>query len=166
MHYNPETGVFTWRIKKSGNTKAGCVAGSLRTIGYITIHVDNIDYKAHRLAFLYMEGYFPELFLDHINRIKNDNRWDNLREVSPSCNQRNTGINKNNTSGVKGVFWFPDSKKWVSRIKVFGKLNHLGYFENFNDAVKARWEAEVKYEFPNCNSTSSAYQYLVEHNLL
>ena len=83
-----------------------------------------------------------------------------LRHVSRQCNNRNCIIGKNNKSGVIGVSWSKPNKKWVSQITVERKVNYLGRFVNLKDAVQARWEAEVKYGFPNCNTTSSAFTYL------
>ena len=113
-----------------------------------------------------MKSYLPENEIDHINRIKDDNRWCNLREVSRQCNVRNCSIGKNNKSGITGVGWVKKCNKWCSRITVSRKTICLGNYKEFSDAVKARWDAEVKYNFPNCNTTSSAYEYLKEHNLL
>lgn len=82
------------------------------------------------------------------------------------CNTRNKSIMKNNKSGITGIVWHKRDNKWLSQIMVFGKQLHLGYFDNIIDAVKARWNAEVKYNFPNCNTTSSAYMYLKEHGVI
>jgi len=170
LHYNPETGIFTWvkgRVKsRGGNAKKGKVAGTAHSAGYIQIAIDKKLYLAHRLAFLYVDGYIPENNVDHINRIRDDNRWCNLREVSQSCNLRNASIRIANTSGVTGVSWDKEKNKWRAAIRASGSNKYLGYFESFDDAVRARWEAEIKYGYPNCNSSSSAYEYLREHNLI
>ena len=112
------------------------------------------------LAFLYMEGYFPENFVDHKNRIRDDNRWKNLRHVSHLCNMRNQSVAKNNVSGVTGVIWNSQRKRWRGSITIMNKNEFLGHFMTMKEAVRARWDAEVKYGFPNCNTTSSAYVFL------
>ena len=157
--YNPDTGLFT-RIVDKGSRKAGEIAGGKNGNGYLDICVDGKKYKTHRLVFLYMEGYLPENDVDHINRDRADNRWCNLREVSARCNARNVGLSKRNKSGVIGVCWDKTKNKWRVDIKGDKGKERLGRFENFEHAVKARWEAEVKHNFPNCNSTSTAYLYL------
>lgn len=180
LDYNPCTGFFIWRVRdvsmycgcknptsqmKAWNVRcSGAVAGSLRRDGYVSITIDGIKYFAHRLSFLYMYGYIPENEVDHINRVKNDNRWCNLREVSKQCNMRNCGVIKSNKSGVTGISWNNKRKKWCAQIKVNNKNIGLGLYYKFRDAVKARWKAEVKYGFPNCNTTSTAYEYLKENN--
>jgi hypothetical protein len=73
---------------------------------------------------------------------------------------------KNNKSGVTGVSWYPSSEKWRAKITVDKKQISLGYFHSLKDASKARWGAEVKYDFPNCNSTSSAYTYLKKEGVI
>lgn len=161
LDYDPETGVFIWKVDRGKRTKKGSFAGSLDNKGYLIIRFNGKGYKAHRLAFLYMEGYFPENQVDHIDRDKTNNKWNNLREVSHTCNMRNCKISKINTSGITGVSWHKGRKKWQSQIRI-PKPIYLGLFDNLIDAAKARWEAEVKYNFPNCNTTSAAYVYLKE----
>ena len=92
--------------------------------------------------------------VDHINHNKRDNRKYNLREVTDSQNSMNKGIRSNNTSGVTGVYFKKESNKWFAIITVNKKIINLGYFKNFEDAVKARKEAEEKYygEFSYDNS--------------
>lgn len=164
LHYNPETGVFTWLETGGGRSIDRC-AGGINN-GYRKIKINYISYLAHRLAFPYVNGYFPENDVDHINRIRDDNRWCNLREASKSCNARNSGVGRNNKSGVIGVGWGNDRYVWKASISVDGRNKFLGRFKNIQDAVKARWEAEVKYDWPNCNSTSTAYIYLKEHGII
>jgi hypothetical protein len=90
IHYDPATGQFTWL--KIGNTNgfAGKVAGSLDQQGYRRISVYSRFYKAHRLAWLYIHGVWPEPEIDHINRIRDDNRIENLRVADRLLNMRNT----------------------------------------------------------------------------
>lgn len=164
--YNPKTGDFTRKVSNSNRVKIGDIAGCLHHKGYLNISINGKTYQSHRLAFLYMEGYFPENGIDHIDRNKINNSWNNLREVSQSCNMRNQKININNKSGITGVCWHKGGKKLMAHIKIQKQKIHLGLFDNLTDAAKARWEAEVKYGFPNCNTTSSAYNYLKDNNLI
>lgn len=84
-------------------------------------------------------------FVDHINGNTMDNRKCNLRIVTPKINLMNRTMQPSNTSGVTGVTWFKRDSKWMAQIIVDGKHIHLGYYEKFEDAVKARKEAEEKY---------------------
>lgn len=163
LHYNPETGIFTWLLKKAGvpfGKRAGCLDDKGNASGYRNIVIDQRKYSEHRLAWLYMKGYFPENDVDHINRDPADNSFQNLREVSRQCNIRNNGMSKRNKSGITGVTFDKELEKWRAAISVNYKYKHLGFYENKIDAAYARWQAEVKYGFPNCNSTSSAFKYL------
>jgi hypothetical protein len=163
LKYNPETGIFTWKCTRGGSAKKGCVAGHIDTqSGYRRIEVEDTLYRASRLAFLIVEGYFPEHYVDHINRVKSDDRWLNLRHVSAQCNTINRGVPKNNKTGVTGVFFDNAKKKWIAYISKSRKRYHLGDFTSFSDAVRTRFEAEVRFKFQDCNSTSSAFLYLKE----
>lgn len=164
LDYNYETGEFVWKINK-GRGKDGLKSEYINNRGYVQIGIDRNFYLAHRLAFLYMEGYLPENGVDHIDRNKLNNAWNNLREVSQRCNTRNRSTRSDNKTGVVGIRWHKGAKKWNAYIRD-KKHIHLGLFEDIRDAVKARWDAEVKYGFPNCNTTSSAYMYLNENKLI
>ena len=166
LSYNKLTGIFVWITGDKGYVKVGDAAGYRNKLGYFSIRIDRHLYQSHRLAFLYVAGYIPENNVDHIDRDPSNNAWSNLRDVSQLCNIRNASNRKDNTSGIKGVCFSVDRNKWCSYITNFGKTIPLGRHKDFNDAVLARWEAEVKYNFPNCNSSSSAYNYLKDHNLL
>jgi len=166
LKYDPETGEFTWIDVTNWSIKIGSIAGSRSHSGYRDVRIDGVKYRAHRVAFLYMDGYLPENRVDHVNRLKDDNRFDNLREVSVQCNSRNCKVMYTNTSGVTGVNWDKERRKWSAEIRVHPKNIKLGRFISFSGAVMARWLAEVKYDFPNCNSKSSAYLYLKDNCLL
>lgn len=82
---------------------------------------------------------------DHIDRNPMNNRRYNLRPATVTENSRNRGRYKNNKSGVTGVFWHKQSGKWASLIKVNKKPIYVGFFNDKEDAIKARLNAEVKY---------------------
>lgn len=128
LNYNKNIGVFTWLINKKGGAKKGDVAGT-KSRGYIRIELNGKYYMAHRLAWLYEYGKFPQQYIDHINRVKNDNRINNLRDVSRYVNARNKKISVRNRSGTIGVHWCARTKKWRSYINVNKQRTYLGYFK-------------------------------------
>ena len=88
LDYDQETGIFTWKINQCGARKKGQIAGTKNKNGYIVIRHKKL-YYAHRLAWLYVHGIFPDSVIDHINRNKSDNRINNLRSVSHADNMYN-----------------------------------------------------------------------------
>jgi hypothetical protein len=103
VHYNPITGIFTRKIcKPRSSVPAGNSTGSLAK-GYILLKLDGKSYRAHRLAWLYMTGEYPQLSIDHIDGATSNNKWDNLRLATNSQNQCNKGLTISNTSGIKGL---------------------------------------------------------------
>lgn len=145
LKYNPKTGIFMW-IKQRGRASIGDIAGCNK-LGYIEIRVYGKKYKAHNLAFLYMTGKFPAGECDHINHIKNDNTWSNLRDVTHQNNKRNVKLLKTNSSGIVGVKFHKRDKKWMVYIGHDGKQLHLGNFDNIFDAAACRIKASRKYGY-------------------
>lgn len=143
LGYNSETGVFTWKTRRGARAFAGAVAGSLDRKGYQVIIINRRTYMAHRLAWLIMYGNWPLDQIDHINNVKSDNRLANLRQATGSQNLSNVPLTKRNKSGVRGVSWNPNRRKWVAEIRVNTKLKHLGYFEDIADAATAYRDASV-----------------------
>lgn len=143
LHYDEQTGQFIWRVSHP-RAPAGAIAGAKDHYGYVVIRLDKVLYKAHRLAWLYMHGEWPAKNLDHINQIKSDNRICNLRAVDQSVNMHNVAARVNSTSGVAGVTWRADRKKWNARIKVGYKNFNLGLFDDMHSAVAARRAAESR----------------------
>jgi hypothetical protein len=160
LHYNPETGIFIWKINRQGNKVKGNEAGWIDKDGYKIIRIDYKNYRTHRLAWFYKKGYFPENEIDHINRIKTDNRWKNLREISRQCNSRNSGNYITNTSGIKGVYWDTNHDKWIAQLWLNNKLKRLGGYKNFDNAVCARLAAEQCLNWGGCDNNSPAYNYV------
>ncbi|MCP1440474.1 hypothetical protein J3D56_003910 [Erwinia persicina] len=151
LHYDAETGFFTWKTNRQGTARAGRIAGNLCNNGYLTIQIKGKNYRAHRLAFLFMTGEFPTDMCDHINGIRDDNRWVNLRQATRAENNQNRSISSANTSGVKGVCWDKFARKWQAQICINSKNAHLGYFTTLAAAELAVQEARIKLhgEFSN-----------------
>lgn len=125
LNYDPDSGLFTWRANRSNQVKAGDIAGTLNPNGYVQIFIDGKGHPAHRLAFLVMNGEYPPNDTDHINNVKSDNRWVNLRLATRSQNMANKLNKATNTSGKKGVYL--RRGKWCARIQFDGKRYHLGF---------------------------------------
>jgi hypothetical protein len=147
LEYNPETGIFTWKRKTNRKSEIGSPAGSLIK-GYIQIEMDRVSYRAHRLAWFWMTGQWPRRILDHKNRIRNDNRWENLREVTNSQNGQNAKTNIRNVSGTKGVCRHKHRGTWEAKVTINGR-SFRQYFqtkEEAEEAVKIK-RAELHGEF-------------------
>lgn len=139
LEYSQETGIFVWKINNTAShVKIGSVAGIYTNKGYVAISVDHKQYLAHRLAFLYVEGYLPEYEVDHINGICGDNRWFNLRHVSRSCNLQNCKLRTKSISGFVGVSQYKRDKKWHARIQICKKDIYLGGYDTAEEAALAR----------------------------
>jgi hypothetical protein len=141
--YDPKIGIFT-RRKPIRGMSAGSICGSPDKDGYIQVSVDKKRYKAHRLAWLYVYGNFPPNQIDHINRIKDDNRIDNLRLATNSQNSQNQSKRKDNKSGVVGVGWSKRERRWRARIVVDGREICLGYYRTIEEAALSRSVAKLK----------------------
>lgn len=126
--YDPDTGVIT---RKSP-------VGHVADDGYRRISADGKPVLAHRLAWLLTHGKFPNALVDHINRVRDDNRIENLREATHSENHQNqVGARKSSRSGVRGVSWCARDGKWKAAIRVKGKEHFLGRFETPEEAAEA-----------------------------
>ncbi len=138
INYNPDTGIFTWAKTRNSMCKEGEIAGGSTSNGYTTITINKQAYLAHRLAWFYCFKEWPEKGIDHINRIRNDNRIDNLREADQTLNNLNASIRKDNTTGYKGVY--NHGAHYRARVHFNKKVVNLGTFktaELANDAVLA-----------------------------
>ena len=159
LDYNEDTGDLRWKIRgehlfddgirlnsrqkaKSWNARfAGKKAGYLGKEGYFNCTLMDKIYRSHRLIWLMKTGSWPDQ-VDHINGVRLDNRWENLRDASHQENMQNMSRPINNTSGVCGVSWDKNKNKWQANIRENGKQKFIGRFDKFEDAVKARKVAE------------------------
>ena len=119
-----------------GNRRAGEATGSKNCRGYLQVGFEGNRVPAHRVVFALHHGYLPQQ-VDHINGIKTDNRIENLRAATNSENSRNVGLRSSNKSGVKGVYWNKQLKKWVASCRHDGKQHLVGAFRNLIDAADA-----------------------------
>ena len=158
LSYNAETGELRWKRRprhmfntdhefSRWNTRySGAAALTARIDGYPMGPIFGKSYKAHRVIFCMIYGYWPE-YVDHLNGIRHDNRACNLRAASKVENGKNQKRNTRNKSGVTGVYWYEPSKKWRAQINVDAKKIYLGQFETKEDAISARLYASKKYGF-------------------
>lgn len=155
LNYNPQTGVFTWlKLKAHNKTKNGDVAGTYCG-RYLRIKINYEAHYAHCLAWLYMTDVWPKDQIDHINHIRDDNRFVNLREATSQENNRNASLRKDNTSGVTGVKWYKRYGKWNAQIRINGKDKNLGYFDDKFEAICIRLSANNKHGYhPNHGATA------------
>lgn len=137
LSYDPATGKFIWLVNASSKAMAGSEAGWLDKEGYRCITIKGKKIKLHRLAWWWMTEQEPpkDMFVDHINRINNDNRFANLRLATPRQSSYNRGKQSNNKSGKKGVFYTKSG--WASFICVDGKRICLGFFADKDKASTA-----------------------------
>jgi len=150
LEYDPETGLFTRKVPTCNTVYAGDCAGTINH-KYLIISINHKSYRAHRLAWFYINGEWPIDFIDHINGNRLDNRISNLRVVSKSQNAQNSLIRKDNSSGVKGVSWCKMMKKWFAYININKKRTKVGYFDNLSEAAKAVSEARESIHKEFCN---------------
>lgn len=128
LDYNESTGVFTWKVYRSRGARAGDNAGTLCAQGYINIKLNGYVYRAHRLAWLYVYGVFPNREIDHRDRIRDHNWIKNLRDVTPGKNKENCWEPRShNKCGFLGVI--ARRGKWRAHISVDGKQRWLGTFD-------------------------------------
>jgi hypothetical protein len=136
LDYDPETGKFTWkaRVVRSADDKrwnaryAGEVAGSIKNNGYRRIGIDGKYYGAARLAWLIVHGEWPQNEIDHINRIRTDDRIVNLRDVTPTENNNNRSDNNGLPEGVQWHTGTTKYEAWIPRgVPIFG-WTYLGQY--------------------------------------
>lgn len=149
LDYNPTTGEFHWKVDRKGpGAKVGRLAGSSHKSGYWRIKIDGVYYRAHRLAWLHVNGAWPSREIDHINGVRGDNRIANLRDVDHmiNCRNKNTPA-RHNKCGFIGVSYQPDRtspKKYQAKIRREDKTHFIGYYTTPEEAHAAYLVARTK----------------------
>jgi len=134
LDYDPATGKFSHRI-------TGKRSFAANGKGYVTIWIDGRSYSGHRLAWLYVHGEWPDGWLDHVNCNRVDNRLVNLRVAGTVGNAANRRISRHNTTGLKGVSYSKEHKRWFAQITVRKRKQFLGYFDAPEEAHQAYLKA-------------------------
>ena len=141
LNYEPETGIFRWKERISIRITVGKVAGSITNNGYVEIRVFGYRTTIHRLAWFYMTGNWPDKDIDHINGVRTDNRWDNLRAVTRSINLQNRRTAaSHSTTGFLGVT--RHQGRYRSMIRFNGKTRHIGCYDTPEQAYAAYVDAK------------------------
>ena len=150
LDYDPQTGRFRWKRREENGAwwngrYAGTVAGGCDSKGYRRIAIDNRGHRAHRLAWVWVTGRWPDREVDHIDGNRANNAWANLRLASTAQNRANSRVHKDNVAGMKGVSRYLNYTLWRARIYVRGKDIALGYFKSPEEAQAAYQAAALKY---------------------
>lgn len=152
LTYCPESGELRWKHKPSNRVRIGDIAGWRNAKGYTYVKVGGEDYAAHRVAWALHYGEDTELYIDHKDGDKSNNRISNLRLATSSENNYNIGVKSNNTSGHRGVSYRKDTKKWRAYINIGGQKMWLGAYDYVEDAISARLKAEADNNIYICDS--------------
>ncbi len=165
LDYKPDSGALIWRRRPEkhfccGSKSAAHLAAiwnakfsgkpafaSVGDHGYYTSAIGGRRMSAHRIVWAIYYGESPSFEIDHINGVRTDNRIENLRQVTRSENSKNLRVR---SGEARGVYWYTPTSRWVAKIQYRGRMRHLGYFKDRDDAISARRAAEAKYGFhPN-----------------
>jgi len=147
LSYDKKSGLIRYK-KRYSRMNAGDIAGSYHSDGYIKICFMGKMYQAHRLAWFMVCGEWPDE-IDHINHIKDDNRWRNLRNVTRSENNRNRSLQSNNTSGHHGITYVEKNNHW----QVYCCKKYIGSRKTKKEAVKLRKKAEKEHGYHENHGT-------------
>ncbi|UTD55906.1 HNH endonuclease [Halomonas sp. MS1] len=164
LDYEPATGLLTWKPRSAGwfasksaakrwnsvysGKRAGTFQKSYKT-GYRWRSITLFDkpYLEHRIVWKWMTGSEPPQQIDHLDRDATNNAWLNLKESSLLKNSHNQSMPKRNSSGVTGVTWHKQHQTWMARCGFEGKMHHLGYYDDIDDAADAVLMFRIKMGF-------------------
>jgi len=166
LHYEPDTGLFRWKVNVGKKIKANSVAGSLLSQGYIHVKINQENFKAHRLAWaLYYNQDPGGMEVDHIDKNKSNNKIINLRLASRRGNCANSGPRKNNKLGVKGISC--ENGKFRANIQKNGKNYHLGYYDTIEEASNVYWavteELFGEFAYEKCKHPEKLTEYACKY---
>lgn len=143
--YNPNDGHLRWKVARQKINK-GDIAGYVSTSdGYRYVCFDYNELSAHRIVWLLMTGDWPKCQIDHKNKIRDDNRWNNLREATNRKNSYNKDVQKNNKLGVKGISYDERRRKYRVRIRIGAKDYTIGRYDTLEEAIEWRKLAEQEF---------------------
>lgn len=145
LSYEAATGLLRWRVAPGGRARLGAIAGTRDRDGYVVVRYRGRGYKAHRLAWLHWHGVAPRGLIDHINHCRDDNRIANLRDVNAQVNADHLRPDARPTrSGVRGVSWFSQYRKWKATFTYRKRHYFVGHFDTVAAAEIALANARAK----------------------
>lgn len=146
LAYNPDTGILTWTERHSIRIPcAGATAGTIDALGYVLVSIKYRRVRGHTLAWVIQTGQYPDREIDHINGVRSDNRWANLREADRCINMQNLqGARKDNRTGLLGVHAHSNGKHFTAEIRAGRKRHYLGCFGTPEEAHAAYLEAKAR----------------------
>ena len=160
FNYNSCSGVLLWKTrprshfrtergwKTFNSQKAGMVAGTVNSQGYLQVAINKTIYRVHRIIFTLMgQPLCEDDFVDHINHIRTDNRFENLRVVTKQENSKNLSKRSNSKCALVGVYFNQKENLYYPSIQVERKSIKLGATKDFFEACCKRKSAEIKYGF-------------------
>lgn len=144
LEYDPDTGAMTRRVKSRRNANRDGETGTVSTNGRRYITIEGKQYIAHRLAWFYVYGKWPEN-----NLAPRDGNYLNLQlsnwaEETQADTTRRSKFRSSNTSGLRGVHYDKARNKWVATINVNYKNKYLGRFDTTAEAGAAYEQARVE----------------------
>lgn len=147
-----DTGEIYWKNPRANRTKVGDRADRLKDNGYKEVIIFRKRFYAHIVVWLMLGNDLPDgCVIDHVDRVRSNNKPSNLRLTTSSGNSRNRGISSKNTSGKKGVVWMKDREMWRAQLilEIGGEKEFIfiGDFKNKEHAIHARELAEYLYGF-------------------
>ena len=151
LHYDQETGHLTWKVSRPPRGKIGARAGNRnKVLGYRYVSINGRPVLEHQIIWFYMTGEWPDADkqIDHINRIRDDNRWSNLRLVTQELNKSNSSVRSHSGSGIKGVHYDRRRKTnpYRAQISINKKTYYLGNYATEEEAQLA-YDREVQKRF-------------------
>ncbi len=145
FEYRPETGEFIRKLPTNPRSRPGTPVTAKNDEGYTVITLMGARLRAHRVAWAWMTGQWPQEDIDHRNGDRADNRFVNLREANRSQNLQNAGLRSSNKTGYKGVHFCHQRQKFVAQIKINKRNTGLGRFQTLEEAVAVRLAAEKEH---------------------
>lgn len=145
LAYNPVTGWLTWKVYKSSRSAIGSRAGYVSTVdGYRRVQIDGKMFLEHIVIWLLVYGKIPNHQVDHENRVRDDNREENLRPATPAQNHINSKMRCDNTTGQRGVTRHKQAGKYYARLYIDGRQTSLGLYDSAKEAGEVARLARLK----------------------
>ena len=138
FNYDKETGLLYWKVARSNRANIHKPINTKNSHGYVIVSIDKVRYGVHRVIWIYVTGVVPSGQIDHINGVRDDNRWLNLRDVSRAYNQQN----RDTLTKMVGTSWNRLNNNWRAQININNKVTYLGSFNTQEEAYHAYLEAK------------------------